>query len=364
MILNFHNWRCFDSNKLKFKPESTVIVDANGSGKTSYLSGLYSLFTKESWPLTKFSSQLKQDKTYFGLSFDLLPWSLTAKIAPSGRLQTKYQKPDTPEEILGILFWPKILTYIPEDNLWLTQSRTNKLEILDRLLTEVFGVEFIKYTKNLKKNLSAKQKYLKKIKDEEIHPDQIYLTFLNQNIQKLSLLVWAKRQEFLEYIQTNLTKFSSWINSPVKNWQIRWETTNHLGDRQKIELEKINFANLEVDWKIINQKEIMTVKNLFGAHRDDFDFVSGHKSATEIFSRGEMRLFVLFIKLLALEFIKQKNSKQPIWWFLDDIFNEFDADREKIFLNNFLNKSDFYLATSTKVPSFRPKVVDLRELTV
>ncbi|NJL96448.1 hypothetical protein HC864_01335 [Candidatus Gracilibacteria bacterium] len=37
-----------------------------------------------------------------------------------------------------------------------------------------------------------------------------------------------------------------------------------------------------------------------------------------------------------------------IWWLLDDVFNELDTLREKVFLEKVLNDTDFYIITGTK----------------
>jgi recombinational DNA repair ATPase RecF len=58
-----------------------------------------------------------------------------------------------------------------------------------------------------------------------------------------------------------------------------------------------------------------------------------------------------------------KNNDLKVWWFLDDVFNEFDKYREKTVFESILKKADFYLATSAKKPDFGNNNLTLKNLT-
>jgi len=116
--------------------------------------------------------------------------------------------------------------------------------------------------------------------------------------------------------------------------------------------------NLSKLWK----RESLSGKVLYGAQRDDFFISSNHLKAEEVLSRGEMRTLVLFIKYQATKMIKQKFKEAKVWWFLDDIFNELDQEREKKIFQEILQKIDLFYATSTKKPFFDGNVKKIEEL--
>jgi recombinational DNA repair ATPase RecF len=62
-----------------------------------------------------------------------------------------------------------------------------------------------------------------------------------------------------------------------------------------------------------------------------------------------MRLFVLFIKSGILRYAQEKSfHKDETLWLLDDVCNELDESREKLFFEKLLLHSDQYILTTTK----------------
>ena len=319
LILKLHNWRSFETQAFKLPLESFVLTDNNGTGKTSLISAFYSLLTGQSWPGTKLAQHLRVGESYFGVSTQLPDWSFTGQISASGRLVSKYQKPDSGE--FGRLLvssnhtMPKVLTYLPTDNYWFNQSRSLKLGVLDSLLEQVLGEKYSKSLQKLDKMVKSKQKLIKHIIENQGQNDESLLNTLNQAILEESLVIWASRQEFFEYLQQNLTDFESRILSPLRGWQLKWEVSSYSGQK-----ELLNIANggnirqaLEIcreDFQKLWQKELLIGKVMFGAQRDDFRIVSGHAAVEDVLSRGEMRLLVLFIKNLGRKYIKQHFSDQ------------------------------------------------------
>ena len=68
-----------------------------------------------------------------------------------------------------------------------------------------------------------------------------------------------------------------------------------------------------------------------GPHRDDYIFYLKDKKVADFGSRGEVRSFVLSLKLAELQFIKEKTKKAPVL-LLDDVFSELDYLRQEQFL--------------------------------
>ena len=125
--INLNYWRCFEQKSFYLPDHSFLLCDENGSGKTSLLSAYYSLLTGKPWPSTKWKDNLMQGRDYFGVSISE-DWNITGKIAPSGRLITQ-------SVFLSDVIRPKIITYLPVDNYFLTLPRVQKLSVVDTSLT-------------------------------------------------------------------------------------------------------------------------------------------------------------------------------------------------------------------------------------
>ncbi|MEM1312353.1 MAG: hypothetical protein AAGF07_02730 [Patescibacteria group bacterium] len=357
LLLKLHNWRRFDSIEFSLPKESFAILDKNGSGKTSLISSFYSLFTGQSWPTTRLAHHLKSGTEYFGVSCQYPDWSFTGQISPSGRVVSKYRKlpPDYYEKLFvrvnssETVQKPKILTYLPTDNYWFNQSRGNKLDILDNLLNQIFESAYKVDLQNLHKLVKHKHRLIKHVFENPDNFDQALLSTLNKSILTHSHIIWSARYNFLKYLDNSLVQFEQLIESPFRDWKVRWEVSDSDGAKKSYYIR--NLLNPlkydELDWSVIWQKELLIGKVLFGAQRDDFRITSNHLGVEEVLSRGEMRLLVLFIKNIARQYLYSLNSNQPVFWLLDDVFNEFDLDRERIVADQLLKQTDYYIITST-----------------
>ncbi len=371
LVIKLHNWRIFKESKFALPRDSFVIIDTNGSGKTSLISAFYTLFTGRSWPGTKFMQNLRVGEGYLGLSTEYSEWALTGQISPSGRLSTKYLKlpedcyQEALESNLEAVQWPKVLTYLPTDNYWFNQSRTAKLDILNNLLNQVIGQRYYEALDNLNKSVTGKQKLIKHVLENELNADNVMLTTLNAEILAHSIKVWELRKDFFEFINQNLANFTEWVDSPLKNWKINWEVTNKFGNKDKLQVNSFNFNHIsQADLDNLWQRELASAKVLFGAQRDDFWIDSDHLKLEESLSRGEMRIFILYFKNLAKQYSRKLHPEIPIFWLLDDVFNELDDYREEILIKEFLESTDYFIATTTKSPIFKIKTRSLKDLTI
>jgi DNA replication and repair protein RecF len=352
--LRLTNWRCFHHTEVSLPTTSSMIIDENGSGKTSVLSGLYSLIHRQPWPGTKWQDHLRQDTDYFGVSTPYPDWYISGRIAPSGRLQTKKEFPRVEvlfgKHLLDYKNLPIILTYTPSDNYWLSQSRSSKLAQFDHLIGCVYP-DFVGYLRNLDKHVRSKNQYLKQLQE---FPDQVdwpLVTIYNSAIYQVSRQVWQMRYSFLRFVEQKLPEFGNWIQAPSHDLNLRWSVSNSQGGRDLFnasQLESLDALLVEPDWEILWKKELIVGKVLYGAQRDDVWFEHRHQQITSMFSRGEMRLFVIFLKSLVS--VHPDSASREVWWLLDDVYNEFDEKREQILQKNILDQVQYYLCTGTKIP--------------
>lgn len=345
--LSLHNWRCFTNQKFLLPEKSLVIYDKNGNGKTSLISAIYSLYLKKPFPQTRLKDAITLGSNYFGVLTNYADFSLSGAIQ-NQRLKLKHNLPSKPIDFLNpknSTVLPKILTYLPLDNYWLLQSRKTKLDILDTLLGQIFE-KYDEIISNLEKYVKMKNRFILEINQGQTHFDEILFNQLNQNIFELSKKVWDFRKEFFDFLQIELEKLDTWLLKTLKI-SVNWELSDNIGNYKSFD----QIDKDSVQWQKLWQKELLVGKVLFGATRDQFDLVYEESSITQILSKGEMRLVVLFLKKTALQLAK-KNQEVPIWWFLDDVFNEFDLDRENLVWQELMQSADYYLATSSLQKNF------------
>ena len=336
--INLTNWRLFDQKKFTLPKQSFLLTGNNGKGKTSFLMSVFALLTGNVFG-GKLIQNLKTDSQYFGIETNK-NWSLTGQIGTNSRLKVNFQKPN--------LIFPSSLSYLPNENSWFETGRISKLSILDNLLAQIYP-KYASHLSKFNKSLKAKQKFLQDCTQNNSTGDQFLMHTLSQEIYQNSLVLWEFRGFFWQELFASLSDFEVWLETKITSWQIKWQVSNTQGIRQNVDYCTI-IEPKNINWQGLWTKELTARQILFGAHRDDFEILANKTVIQNYFSRGEMRLFVLFIKSLAANIIKRNGD---CWGFFDDVFGELDSQRERILLDNLLGKMDYFVATGTRpIPGF------------
>lgn len=348
--IQLKNWRVFEDTFFELPNQSFLLTGDNGNGKTSFLMAVFALLTGNVFG-GKMIQNLRTNSHYFGIQTNISNWSLTGQIGTTGRLKTNYQRPN--------LIFPNVLSYLPNENSWFESGRTTKLAFLDNLLSQIYP----KYSQTLtkfNKSLKIKQKFLQECNLQNSTGDQFLMHTLSQEVYENSVILWQFRAQFWQELVNELHDFQTWLATKITNWQIKWQVPNTQGIRQSVDFAT-NIELKNINWQGLWTKELMVGQILFGAHRDDFEILANKTVIQNYFSRGEMRLFVLFIKSLAATIIKRSGE---CWGFFDDVFGELDSARERILLDNLLSKMDYFIATGTRrIDSFE-HIYELKDLEI
>jgi recombinational DNA repair ATPase RecF len=347
MNLLLHNWRCFEQSEFELPQTGFAICDQNGMGKTSVLSGIYSLYTTLPWSDQSLKNCIKHHQNYFGLKNQEIAFS--GQIEPSGRLKTKS------EILVEELQKPLILSYSPNDNLLLSLTRTKKLNFIDQILSQILP-SYLPNLKIINKLFTHKQAIIKGVLEDNQELDQTLLHTTNQSIWNFSWYFWEERAKFLNFLNNHLPEAEKWLNLKFFDLSLKYFTT-----LENINRSKFDFQNLEKQFlqaktqdskHILSQiwsKELSSGRCLWGSNRDDFEIYLGDENVIEILSRGQMRLLILWLKYLGLRYAREElKLNMPVWWLLDDAFNELDNTREQILVQEILSKVDWFVITSTE----------------
>jgi DNA replication and repair protein RecF len=351
--ITLNNWKSFENARFLLPQDPFVIVDKNGSGKTSMLSALYSLVSGKCWPESKFIEYLSTGKQYFGVSSDSPDFYLTGKVGLSGRVTTKWIKP--PEREL-----PAVLTYQPTDNYWLFYSRTEKIKVLDKYTALLNGDEHSEAINKLFKITKNKLSYLKHNLQENIQePDWLLVNDLNRKIITYSDIIWKNRQRTLDLLRNNIDLLGNILDKDMSSFKLRIEFADFKGNRS-LSFNPVHKIITPEQLKPLWQREVASQKVLFGAQRDDFNLLIDNLPLERYFSRGQNRSLVFFILFLISRELRQKGQK--VWFLLDDIFNELDSKREDAIRKELLEEADYFIATSTRKPEGEYNCFSLRNL--
>lgn len=325
--IKLKNFRCHENFELTCNEDITLIIGANGSGKTSVLEAIYLALRGKSFKgvdkeilreradFYRAEINLRDFKRII-IRFDGAHKSFEIDGKKSLRLPKKNRYP-------AVLFEP--------DNLYLVGSspsrRRDYFDELFRQIDDRYGVTLSRYNKALKQRNDL-------LKNELISEDDLFSWNVTCATYGAELINFRSR--FIDEINRYMTGIYRDIAKNEDECSIKY-LGNKIDENKYLTILGANF-----------EKDKMLGYTSFGAHRDDYEFVFNGKKADGSASRGEIRSIILALKFIEAKILEKETGFSPVV-LLDDIFSELDEMRQKHLINNF--KDYQMIITSTAVPA-------------
>lgn len=318
MIINsisLTNFRNHESFRLDFNPDTTLILGANGWGKTSILEAIYILMRGKSFRATDVDI-IKNSSDFYRIELEYD--SGETNIAVYDGKQKTFLVGDKKVRRLPKKNKYPVVLFLPSDLNLISGSPSRHREYFDRIFSELsdtYGETISKY----EKALHQRNELLK-----SDHFNDASLFSWNLLLAKYGTLIKNFRTEYTDLINKELspTYYSIAENDDIINLIYQTEIIAASESAYLAELER----NTEKDHYLGHTS--------FGVHRDNFEFIFNNKPADGSASRGETRSIILALKFVESNIIYTKLHVKPII-LLDDVFSELDQTRRKALINNF-----------------------------
>lgn len=313
--IKLNNFRCHDEYILNCNKKTSLIVGANGCGKTSVLEAIYEVMQGKSFRAVD-PEILKRGTEYYRIELEYTNGEKTVVVyngekknflvgdKKNFRLPKKYKYP--------------IVLFLPDDLNLVGASPTRKREYFDRFLSglnDKYSNSLSRYNKVLKqRNELLKQDFLTA---ESLFSWNILLSKYGVEIRR-----W--REKIILEVNKRLTSVYDGIAKNDDTTKIEYEIQDGIVD------ESGYLKRLEGDF----QRDKVVGHTSYGVHRDNYDFYFNNKKADGSASRGEVRSIVLALKFIEADLIYEVLKKKPIV-LLDDVFSELDEMRQKNLVDNF-----------------------------
>jgi len=185
---------------------------------------------------------------------------------------------------------------------------------------------------------------------EEEKQDNKLLTILNEGLIQEGAKILHERHSFLSKIIDPVQNFLSSIAPKQRRVIFAYKSrktlyfTGHFEVHSIKKLEEILYQELNE----FSSQEKVRRSSLVGPHRDDFLFTVEPSGANliDVGSQGEIRSFLLALKLAELEEFKNETGVLPVL-LIDDFSSELDSDRRGFLLNYLKNSGLQIFVTST-----------------
>lgn len=330
--LVLQNFRNYKKSTFEFN-HSIIIVGPNAVGKSNLIEAIYLLSSGKSFraerdlQMVEFGKEMGRVSAKQSLDKPSLEVVITTGEVGGVRAQFKRffvngvakRRVDFVGNLISVLFSPHDLEIA-------VGSPGIRREFLDNVLEQTdrdYRIALLGFTKALRQRNAL-------------------LDLVKNGMHRSDRALPAGRQEF-EY----------WDSLIIRNGSVltrkREEFTNWLNDSKKDILSfRLEYDKSEISKERLEKyykEERAAGITLVGPHRDDlFLFINRDKELKSFGSRGQQRLGVLQLKLLELEYLRQKTGQEPLF-LLDDVFSELDEEHIILILGIMKNQQTIITTT-------------------
>ncbi len=311
------NFRNHDTYHLDCNPDVTLILGANGCGKTSVLEAIYILTRGKSFRATD-PDIVKRETDFYRIS---LQYNNGEQVSATyDQTKKTFISYDKKTRRLPVKAKHPVVLFLPSDLNLVSGSPSRHRDYFDRVFSELDN----NYTSDLHRYEKALRQRNELLKSE--HPTKPDFFSWNLLLARYGSSISAKRKELTSLINQQLNPTYHSIAENHDDVVLNYVT--ELLDITESQYLKLLEQNLE--------KDLYLGHTSLGIHRDDFKFTFNQSDADGSASRGETRSIILALKFIEANLLRTKTGENPII-LLDDVFSELDNTRRKCLVNNFKN---------------------------
>ena len=315
--ISLTNFRNHSRYHLECKEQTSIILGANGCGKTSVLEAIYILTRGKSFRATD-PEIIKRGSDFYRI--ELKYTNGESIIATYDGNNKTFLKIDQKSKRLPAKHKYPVVLFLPSDLNLISHAPSRRRDYFDRIFSEL-DENYATYLSKYKKALRQRNEILKQ---DHLTPDILF---------SWNLLL-AKYGTTLCRVRTTLTtEINTLLNLTYQSIAKNSDTIELIYESEiKHKSEQTYLTTLEKNFP----RDQILGHTSFGIHRDDYIFKFNHQPADGSASRGETRSIILALKFIEAELIEQKSAKKPLI-LLDDVFSELDATRRQSLVDNFKN---------------------------
>lgn len=314
--LKLTNFKNYKFQRVEFSPRLNLVAGLNGMGKTNLLDAVYYLCMGKSHFAGTDRNVVRQGEDFFRLeghfSRKEKKEKIVVKVQPG---KTKVlEKNDVAYERLadhvGLL---PIVFKAPDDTALALDGSEERRRFLDNTICQL-NAEYLAQLVFYNRVLAKRNVLLKKFAEKNTFDPELLAVFDEQLLEP-GAYIFTERKKFVESFQPIFQNFYEKICSGSEQVNIKYRS--QLSDEE--------FGHLLEQAK---EKDRILQRSTVGIHRDDLNFYLDERPLKRFASQGQLKSFVLSLKLGQYQLLKEKTGLPPIL-LLDDLFDKLDGERVK-----------------------------------
>lgn len=311
ILTNFKNYA---GQSLELSERLNCFTGLNGMGKTNLLDAVYYLcLTKSRFGLTDAQLCLRGED-FFRLEGHFRaggkPYRIVAKVQP--RKRKVLENNDTPYPTLSehIGLFPVVFIG-PDDTLMITEGSEERRRFIDNTLSQTDAV-YLQHLMAYNRVLQQRNAALKQFAEQRGF-DEALLGVYDAQLIPAGNYIHQKRRAFIE-------AFTPVMQHTYEQIAGTHETVTCTY------LSKLDEEDFATRLARCVEKDRILQRSTEGIHRDDLELRINDLPVKRFGSQGQLKSFVLALKLAQYRFLEKEKNTRPIL-LLDDIFDKLDAQR-------------------------------------
>lgn len=301
-------------------------IGANGMGKTNLLDAIYYLCMGKSYFNTPDSMIARHDSDFFRLEgqFEVneKPEHIVAKVIPRKKKELERNRTPYPRlsEHVGLL---PVVMIAPDDTYLVSEGSEARRSFLDNTLSQI-DPDYLSQLILYNKLLQQRNALLKQFGESRTYNASMVEVYNQQMLAPARVLTEA-RERFMEQFRPVLQQAYEVISGGAETVDCTYRS----------KLKKTPFEALLLE---AAEKDRLLQRTTAGPHKDDLIFTIAGYPLKRFASQGQLKSFVLALKLAQYQVLGQEKKTSPIL-LLDDIFDKLDRQRVQYLLKLLQNRT-------------------------
>ena len=304
----------YSFQKIECSPGLTCFIGKNGMGKTNLLDAIYYLCMGKSYFNLPDSLAVQHDEGFFRLEGHFIKDGkkelVVAKVIP--RKKKELERNSVPyrrlSEHVGLL---PVVMIAPDDTNLVSEGSETRRRFLDNTLSQLDN-QYLQQLIAYNKVLQQRNALLKQFGDNGGYNSTLIEAY-DRQMAGPARAIYESRRQFMEPFRHIVRQLYQSISGEAEEVDCQF-------------VSKMEQAPLGALLREAAEKDRVLQRTTAGPHKDDLDFTIRGYPLKRFASQGQLKSFILSLKLAQYRQLMEKKRVPPIL-LLDDIFDKLDNDR-------------------------------------
>lgn len=324
--LSLTQFKNYGRQDLVFSPRLNAFVGPNGAGKTNLLEAIYYLCMGKSY-----TNAPDQYAVRHGDDVSRLAGVFVVTDDTTEKVVVKLQKRKRKiierngaayERLAEHVGRYPVVIVVPDDSNLVLEGSETRRRLLDNSLSQA-DPAYLRYLIQYNKLLANRNALLKELDGRRDTTG--LLDIYDLQMAEPAAYLHEKRQEFITPFTALLTDAYAAISGNRERVNVSY----------KSQLAEQSWPELMADRR---EKDRILQRTSAGIHKDDLIFTQDDHPLRRVASQGQLKSFVLSLKLAQYRLLEQSTQRPPLL-LLDDIFDKLDQQRVRQLLELVLSSS-------------------------